>query len=287
MPDTTLHIPRVGVLIQLSEHIADDLRSLAQMGFSTGQLACEDQTLYRDDYLTMLQDAIRETGFTFQAMYCGWSGYHTYAYPDMYHTLGFVPDDKREKRTQDVIRGIDFAAQLGMPAVMTHTGFLPDDPYHPTYLRTVAALREMVARARKYGMRFLFETGDVLPVTMKMIIQALNDPCVGVNIDPANFLTNGRANPLDAIRMLAPYVWEIHAKDGTYPAGTSPKGEETPIGEGQADFPAIIRALHRMGYKGDIAIENEMNGPERKAQLLAAKAYLTKLIDETYRTTEE
>jgi len=287
MQEKPLHKPRIGVLIQLSEHIKSDLCQLARMGFSTGQLACEDQSLYQPEYLEMLRQAIRETGFTFQAMYCGWSGYHTYSYPDMYHTLGLVPEDKRERRIQDVMRGIDFASQLGIPAALTHVGFVPDNPLDPVYLRIAAALREISAYAGNRGMRFLFETGDMLPVTLKELIRSLRDPWIGVNLDPANFLTNGRANPLDALRMLSPYVWAVHAKDGTYPVGDSPKGEERPIGQGQADFPALIRELHRMGYTGDIAIENEMDGPERENQLLAAKQYLTQLVNEIYGADHE
>lgn len=70
-------------------------------------------------------------------------------------------------------------------------------------------------------------------------------------------------------------------------ADITPILEELAAGQGQADFPALIRELHRMGYTGDIAIENEMDGPERENQLLAAKQYLTQLVDEIYGADHE
>ena len=254
---------------------------LSGLGFTSGQLACEDIPLYRcvPPYAHPRED---RHGFAFTAFYCGWSGYHTYAYPDMYATLGLVPDYLRDRRIGDILRGIDFAAKLGIRMVLSHIGYLPDNPMDPTHIQVLNSMRTLIPALEKNDQTFLFETGEMLPLTLKMFILALGRERFGVNLDPGNFLMNGRANPVDALNMLAPYVKGVHAKDGTYPKGDSPKGKEMPLGEGEADFEGVIRGLKAAGYPGEITIENEMYTPLRRQQLIDGKAYLEALIDRVY-----
>ena len=56
----------------------------------------------------------------------------------------------------------------------------------------------------------------------------------GVNFDLANLILYGKANPVDAIELLGPYVQGIHAKDGMWPTNPKQLGEEVAIGKGSA-----------------------------------------------------
>jgi sugar phosphate isomerase/epimerase len=101
---------------------------------------------------------------------------------------------------------------------------------------------------------------------------------VGVNFDGANLVLYGKANPLDAFDLLAPYILGVHAKDGLYPTDPEKLGEETPIGQGKVDFPALVSRLKKIGYQGALTIEREIEGEQQTADILAAKAYLEQLL---------
>lgn len=274
--------PQVGILVQLSRDIDKTLADLAQLGFTTGQLACEDMSLYTQEYAQVLLSAIAKHKFTFSAFYCGWSGYYTYTYPDMYTTLGLVPDYLRDRRIGNIINGINFAHSIGINTVLSHIGYLPDNPLDPTHQQVLNSMRTLIPVLERNEQSFMFETGEMLPLTLKLFILALGKNRFGVNLDPGNFLMNGRANPVDALSMLAPYLMGVHAKDATYPKGEDAKGKEMPLGQGESNYEGIIRGLKQIGYQGVIAIENEMYTPQRRQQLIDAKAYLEALIDNIY-----
>src|SRR5207253_1130039 len=96
--------------------------------------------------------------------------------------------------------------------------------------------------------------------------------------DFANLILYGKANPVDAIETLAPYVQGIHAKDGLFPTNAHQLGEEVPIGKGKVDFPLIIARLKQLQYGGAVTIEREISGPRQIEDVRAAKEYLEALI---------
>ena len=101
---------------------------------------------------------------------------------------------------------------------------------------------------------------------------------VGVNFDVANLILYGKANPADAVDVLGPYVQGVHAKDGLYPVDPKKLGAEVAICQGKVDFPVIIDKLKKIGYRNPLTIEREIRGEKQTADILAAKAYLEKLI---------
>ena len=64
-----------------------------------------------------------------------------------------------------------------------------------------------------------------------------------MNLDTANLILYGKANPVDALDVFGRYVRGVHAKDGLYPTNGSELGREVPIGEGKVDFPILISKL--------------------------------------------
>ena len=100
----------------------------------------------------------------------------------------------------------------------------------------------------------------------------------GVNFDLANLILYGKANPVDAIELLGPYVQGIHAKDGMFPTNPKELGKEVPIGKGKVDFPRIIERLKQLDYRGAVTIEREISGPKQVEDVRDAKLYLQKLI---------
>jgi sugar phosphate isomerase/epimerase len=70
----------------------------------------------------------------------------------------------------------------------------------------------------------------------------------------------------------------VHAKDGLYPTNPRQLGREVPIGEGKVNFPVLIGLLKKTGYQSPLTIEREIEGAKQAQDILAAKAYLEKLI---------
>ena len=106
---------------------------------------------------------------------------------------------------------------------------------------------------------------------------------LGVNLDTANVILYGRANPVDALDVFGKYVRNIHAKDGKYPTnGHDLLGEETRIGEGKVDFNRLFERLHEIGYDYYVTIEREIEGEEQNKDILHAKKYLGNIIERVY-----
>src|SRR5690348_9704274 len=193
-------------------------------------------------------------------------------------TIGVVPRDTRAARIARMKQGSDFAKQSGISAVQSHAGFIPENPNDPVYREAIPALREVVAYCRGNGQNFRYETGQETPITLVRAIQDVGLDNQGVNFDLANLILYGKANPVDAIEILGPYVQGIHAKDGLWPTNPKNLGEEVAIGMGKVDFPRVIARLKAMRYPGAVTIEREISGPRQMEDVRGAKEYLEKLI---------
>lgn len=265
-------------------HLREDAYAViahaAKLGFDNGQLVVWDMNLYREDIAQQLDKACGDFGFTLTAIWTGWSGPVVWSYPEMYAVLGLVPAKYRAQRIQDILNGAAFARRLGVKDIITHMGFLPDDPTNADHIGVVEAIRTISNAIAPYGQRFLFETGEELPNSLVQLFREVGTDNIGVNFDPANLLINARANPLDAMDRLSPFVKGCHAKDGVYPQGMDAKGKEVQIGQGGVDFERLFQKLFASGYQGPLTIEREIPlGLERDRQLVEEKAYLEALLE--------
>jgi L-ribulose-5-phosphate 3-epimerase len=197
-------------------------------------------------------------------------------------TIGLIPPATREARIAALKRAVDVAQACGIPAVHTHCGFIPENPNDPMYPQAVAAVREVAVYAKQRGRIFLCETGQETPITLLRMIRDTGQDNVFVNLDLANLILYDKGNPVDALDVIGPLVRGMHAKDGKFPTNPQNLGEEVPIGQGKVDFREVLKKLKALNYHGPMTIEREIEGAQQGADILASKAYLTKLIAETY-----
>lgn len=269
---------KLGVLVSLSEAINDELKKIKDMGFDTCQLVCWDSNMYNGKTALIVNDATRENNIKITAFWCGWPGPKVWNFYDGPSTLGLVPEAYRHSRIDTLIKGSDFAAEIGVADMATHVGFLPENPRDPSYMGVVNAVRFIAEHCKANGQRFLFETGQETPVTLKRIIEDIGLDNLGINFDPANLLLYGKANPVDALDIIGKYVRGVHAKDGEYPTDGKHLGQEKPLGEGRVNFPALVAKLKMVGYDGALTIEREIDGEDQIKDIAAAKLLLEKLI---------
>ncbi len=272
---------RVGLLVDITENYKEQIRHAKELGFNCGQLAQWDMSFYTEENLAELKKLLEEEQFEVSAFWCGWTGPVMWGYPDMYHSLGLVPDYLRQQRIEDLRRGAKFAYDLGIKNVVTHIGYFPDDPFNSTHIAIVQALKMLCGELKERGQNFTFETGEELPLTLSILINEIGMDNVGVNFDPANLLNNGRANPNDAMDLLGSRVFGMHAKDAVPPKFGDVKGRQVPVGEGKVDFKRLICQLKDFGFKGDIVIEHEIYDREdRDGDIRKSKEYLEAIIKE-------
>lgn len=277
----------VGVVQHLDRHtdIAAKFAQMQSMDIYSCQLICSDRQLFHTPGAAdTILAAQKKYGITVTAFWCGWEGRRVWDFYEGQITLGLVPVDTRAERLRMLMEGSDFARELGIKYLVTHVGYIPENPLDPNYHGTLNACKSIADHCAKNGQMFLFETGQETPITLKRAIQdiekSVGTGTVGINLDPANLILYGKANPVDALEVFGEYVRGVHGKDGMYPTNGYQLGKETPLGQGRVNYPVFIRRLKEVGYTGDITIEREISGDEQIRDILAGKALLEKLIAE-------
>ena len=267
----------IGVLVPLVASPAEEIRKVADLGLRSCQVCGWGPELYTSAVGEALTAAAESHGVTVTTLWAGYPGPKVWNFTDGPRTIGLVPREYRAARVEALQQAARFAAGLSLPSITTHVGFIPEDPNHPDFAGTVEALGEVVGVCREVGVEFWFETGQETPVTLLRTIERLGADGLGINLDTANLILYGKANPVDALDVFGRYVRGVHAKDGLYPTGGGELGREVPLGQGKVDFPAVIGGLKQLGYAGALTIEREISGPQQIADIKAAIEFLRPL----------
>jgi len=219
---------------------------------------------------------VRVIGF-----WAGWPGPAAWNFVEGPATLGLVPAAYRAQRVAALERAGAFARRAGLPAVITHLGFIPENPSDPLFAEVVAAVRRVAQHLDGLGLEFWFETGQETPTTLLRLIQAVGTANLGINLDPANLVMYGKGNPMDALSVFGKYVRNIHAKDGLYPTDPMRLGREVKVGEGAVRYPEFVRCLAEVGFQGEFIIEREITGDQQRRDIADTVGYLKRLLAET------
>lgn len=266
---------RMGLIVGIWDDPDAAMAKVKALGLPTCQAYVEK---FEEGLAGKLVAALEKYGIEATSVVVGGPGKEVWDFYGGPQTIGLVPRETRAARIAHIKRASDFAKQCGVPAVQTHCGFIPENPNDPVYTETVGALIDVVGYCRRNGQNFRYETGQETPITLVRAIQDVGLDNQGVNFDLANLILYGKANPVDAVEILGPYVQGIHAKDGMWPTNPKELGEEVAIGKGKVDFPRIIARLKEMKYPGAVTIEREISGPKQMEDVRGAKEYLEKLI---------
>ncbi|MBR6727618.1 MAG: sugar phosphate isomerase/epimerase [Clostridia bacterium] len=266
----------IGVLIHYrkSTDIALEFQKAKDMEITSCQLCIWDETLFTPEVADTVKAALASTDFKVTAVWGGWGGPCEWNFSYGPSTIGLVPAAYRESRLNALKKASDFAEMIGVDRVITHVGFIPENPDHPDFAGTVGALRNLCRYMKAKNQYFLFETGQETPVTMLRTIQAIGYDNLGINFDTANLILYGKANTLDALDVFGQYVMETHIKDGFYPTNGMALGKEAPAGQGKANLPAVVKKLDELGFTGAFTIEREISGDQQIADIKMARDLL-------------
>src|SRR5437764_11093031 len=266
---------RLGLIIGIGKDPDAAMAKDRDLGLPTSQVFVDELEM---ELVGKLRQALEKHQIEATSLVVGGPGKEVWDFYGGPLTIGLVPRETREARIAHIKKASDFAKQCGIAAVQTHCGFIPENPNDSVYKETVAAMRDVAGYCKRNGQNFRYETGQETPITLVRTIQDVGMDNQGVNFDLANLILYGKANPVDAIEILGPYVQGIHAKDGLWPTNPKKLGKEVPIGQGKVDFPRIIARLKELDYRGAVTIEREISGPQQLEDVRSAKNYLEKLI---------
>lgn len=205
---------------------------------------------------------------------------------------GFHDPAKNPELIEESKRILDLAKELETNIVTTHIGVVPSDPANERYQIMQEACFKLAQYADSLDAHFAIETGPEESAVLKKFLDGLHSTGVAVNMDPANLVMVTGDDPVQAVYNLKDYIVHTHAKDGRrnyYRAPeevyglveaemlASPSFTELPLGTGNVDFPAYLKALDEIGYHGFLTVEREVGDtPEKDIQ--TAVEFLQKLI---------
>ena len=269
---------KLGVIIGVEGDLRANFQEALEMGFPTCQLIIWNSALYTDENAAKVRDAVKNTGMEISGLWAGWSGPAMWNFYDGPETLGLVPKAYRGMRLLEMYAASDFAEKIGVSDIITHVGFIPESPCNEDYHGVISALRSLTQLMKPRGQYFLFETGQETPVTLLRAIGDIGTGNLGINFDSANLMAYGKANPIDAARILGKYIRNTHVKDGHYPVNGRELGAEAPPGEGDVNYPALIEVFKSVGYNRYLTIEREIHGEQQKKDIEKARDMLLALL---------
>jgi L-ribulose-5-phosphate 3-epimerase len=267
----------IGVIVSLESVLKNGVDEITQLGLSTCQINNWNPALYTHENAESVK-AILGDKVKIASLWAGWPPPAVWNFYDGPLTLGLVPATYRAPRIEALKRGADFAFMLGLTDITTHMGFIPENPATTEYREVLVAIREVARHCRELGLWLNFETGQETPITLMRTLEEVGTGNLGINLDPANLLLYGKANPLDAVDIFQGHIRGVHVKDGRYPTNGRDLGQETPVGEGLVNFPALLGKLEQYDYQGALIIEREISGPQQKTDIISAKNLLLSIM---------
>ena len=210
--------------------------------------------------------------------------------------FGFERAQDNPVRIEKTKRIVDLAVEFGANVITTHIGVIPEDKTDPTYSVMLDALTECGIYAKEKGVTLAIETGPEKAKTLLAFIEDTKGG-IGVNLDPANFTMVTGQDAVEAVYLLGKHIVHTHAKDGimlnknqnptevyhAFAVGgvealNACEGfKEVPLGEGDVDWDAYLKALRDVGFDGFLTIEREC-GANPQADIETATTFLKNKI---------
>jgi sugar phosphate isomerase/epimerase len=193
-----------------------------------------------------------------------------------------VNDEHVQEQFSLVGRQIEVANELSAKIVRIFASLIPAQyATDATVERVIQNLGKLTRVAEDAGVVLALENEFGITSNGEQIahiVDSVNSPNLGVNLDPANFVVS-KENPARAIEILGRRIAHMHLKDCTFTGAGRWWGYEwVELGTGQMDYRPILSALKKIGYGGFLSLEYEQSDVVRGT--IMSRMYLRKLLSE-------
>lgn len=167
------------------------------------------------------------------------------------------PNKKIREKGKDIVRKMIIAChELGGDTVLVVPGIVTETmPYDECYKLSLEAFIELAPLAEQYniqiGIENVWNKFLLSPLEMKLFVETINHPLVGVYFDVGNILQFGY--PDQWIHILNKHIFKIHVKDFDTTIGNIHGFKNLLAGD--LNWPKLISALKFINYQGPLTAE--------------------------------
>ncbi|MBQ9860203.1 MAG: sugar phosphate isomerase/epimerase [Clostridia bacterium] len=273
---------KIGIMVMMDpiDKLESKLQAMVAEGFDNCQLQSWNPPSWTEENAAIVKGLFDKYNIEISAFWCGWEGVCIWNFYEGQETMGLVPPTYRYARMKNLLSGGKFAKMLGVTDIISHMGYIPENPFDPNFMGVVCALRGVAEQYQKDGQYLLFETGQETPTTLLRCIETIGTDNLGINLDTGNLIMYGKGSPADALVTFGKYVRNTHVKDGVPPTSSRTIGREVKLGEGRANWPVVMRDLVKdHGYDRYLTIEREIEGDQQIEDIRFARAYLEEIYN--------
>jgi len=255
-----------------AERLDDLAARIADVGVRYVQLGL-DPVVHGAWKVTDVRPALDARGIELRSGMLGMKGEDYSTLETIKQTGGLRSDEYWAENLAAAERCALAARELEIDLVSFHAGFLPHDQGDPERALLIDRIGQVADAFAAQGVRLALETGQENAETLLAVLDELDRPNLGVNFDPANMILYAMGDPVAALNILAPRVFQIHIKDATATEVPGTWGAEVPAGTGDVDWRAFFECVAEKGLSCDLMIEREA-GETRIADMRAARELL-------------
>ncbi len=188
---------------------------------------------------------------------------------------GYDSQDELSRRIDATKEAMEMAYKLGAGLVINQIGNVPESKDDPRYETLLAVMSDLGRYGAHVGAFFAAETGTEPGERLAELLNSDDGAYVAVALNPGKLVVN-RFSVQDAIKGLGTRIRTLIAVDGVIDLAAG-RGIMVPIGQGTADFPAILGALEDFQFSGDVVVGEEEASPTAIDSAIAAIEYLRNL----------
>ena len=189
------------------------------------------------------------------------------------------PDaEARRRRVEFLQHAVRVAAELGSQCVSLWSGRLhPGEDQTAAWDHLLAGLEQVLAFARRHGVVLAFEPEPgMLVATLEdyaRLKQRLPDPRLRLTMDVGHVFCQQEGPLPELAARYAPELANVHIEDmrrGVH--------EHLMFGQGEMDFPPLLQALARCGYRGGLYVELSRHSHMAPEAVLQSHRFLAPLV---------
>src|SRR5436305_3672529 len=245
----------------LNYSFAEAARRLAAIGYTGVEIMADVPHAWPAFLLEEQKQGIRQALADNQLAISNINAFMMHAVNDprqrYWHPSWIEPDRHyRQIRIDHTRRALTLARELGAKCITTEPGgpVEPGGSWSAALGLFVETLKPVAEHAEREGVLLLVEPEPGLLIEtseqFEEFMRHVDSPAVGLNFDVGHMFCVGE-DPAQSLKRLAKHVRHVHLEDI---AATRVHAHLVP-GEGAIDFPATLRALDDIDYRGWVTVE--------------------------------